>query len=328
VEAKRKGKDVLSDLDQAKEYAKNITLQGEEHWAGAPWGEYKVPFLFATNGRPYLKQIETKSGIWFLDARRSNNHPRALQSWYTPEGLQDFLKQNTEASHALLKDESFDYLGLRDYQNEAIRAVEEAIEKGQREILVAMATGTGKTRTTVGLVYRLIKSRRFRRVLFLVDRTALGEQAEDTFKEATLEDLLNFTQIYDVKGLDDKKPDINTKVHIATIQGQIRRIMFSEDGQDKPAVDWYDCIVVDEAHRGYLLDKEMGEAEFLFRDQKDYISKYRLVLEYFDAVKIGLTATPAMHTIEIFGHPVITYAYRDAVIDGSLMRCRGIGCGL
>lgn len=319
VEAKRKGKDVISDLEQAKKYARNITRQGEEQWAGAPWGDYKVPFLFATNGRPYLKQIETKSGIWFLDAHRSNNHPRVLQAWYTPKGMQDLLKQNPEVSHVLLKREPFDYLNLRDYQNKAIRAVEKAIEKDQREILVAMATGTGKTRTTVGLVYRLIKSRRFRRVLFLVDRTALGEQAHDTFKEATLEDLLNFTQIYDVKGLSDRRPELDTKVHIATIQGMIKRIMFSDNGQDKPAVDWYDCIVVDEAHRGYLLDKEMGEAEFLFRDQKDYISKYRQVLEYFDAVRIGLTATPAIHTREIFGHPVYTYSYREAVIDGWLV---------
>lgn len=318
VEAKRKGKDVISDLEQAKEYAKKITLQGEEQWAGAPWGNYKVPFLFATNGRPYLKQIETKSGIWFLDVRRSNNHPRVLQAWYTPGGLQELLKQNPEASHALLKEESFDYLGLRDYQNAAIRAVEGAIEQGQREILIAMATGTGKTRTTVGLVYRLIKSRCFRRVLFLVDRTALGEQAEDTFKEATLEDLLTFTQIYDVRGLEDKTPDINTKVHIATIQGMLKRIMLGNE-KDNPAVDWYDCIVVDEAHRGYLLDREMGETEFIFRDQKDYISKYRQVLEYFDAVKIGLTATPAIHTREIFGHPVYTYSYREAVIDGWLV---------
>ena len=58
-------------------------------------------------------------------------------------------------------------------------------------------------------------------------------------------------------------------------------------------------MVVDERHRGYLLDREMSDDELSFRGQDDYISKYRRVLEYFDAVKIGLTATPALHTTDI-----------------------------
>ena len=78
-------------------------------------------------------------------------------------------------------------------------------------------------------------------------------------------------------------------------------------------------IVVDEAHRGYILDKEMSETEMLYRNQDDYISKYRTVIEYFDAVKVALTATPALHTTEIFGKPVFNYSYREAVIDGYLV---------
>ncbi len=78
-------------------------------------------------------------------------------------------------------------------------------------------------------------------------------------------------------------------------------------------------IIVDEAHRGYILDREMGEDELLYRDQDDYISKYRTVLDYFEAVKVGLTAIPALHTTEIFGKPVYTYSYRRAVIDGYLI---------
>ena len=75
-------------------------------------------------------------------------------------------------------------------------------------------------------------------------------------------------------------------------------------------------MVIDECHRGYLLDREMSDAELSFRGQDDYISKYRRVLEYFDAVKIGLTATPALHTTDIFGEPIFNYSYREAVIDG------------
>jgi type I restriction enzyme R subunit len=86
-----------------------------------------------------------------------------------------------------------------------------------------------------------------------------------------------------------------------------------------PSVGQYDCIIVDEAHRGYTLDRELDEDELPYRDQNDYLSKYRRAIDYFDAVKIGLTATPAPHTIEIFGHPVCTYTYRKAVVDGWLI---------
>ena len=75
---------------------------------------------------------------------------------------------------------------------------------------------------------------------------------------------------------------------------------------------------MDEAHRGYILDKEMGEGEVLYRNQDDFRSKYRAVIDYFDAVKIALTATPALHTTEIFGKPVYEYTYRTAVVDGYL----------
>ena len=81
----------------------------------------------------------------------------------------------------------------------------------------------------------------------------------------------------------------------------------------------FDLIIVDEAHRGYILDREMTEEEILYDNQDDYMSKYKQVIEYFDAVKVALTATPALHTTEIFGEPVYTYSYREAVIDGWLV---------
>ena len=319
VEAKKKAKEVVSDLTQAKRYAVDLLPVGEERFVGGPWGHYKVPFLFASNSRPHLKQLEDKSGVWFLDGRRPVNHPKPLHAWYTPDGLVELLKQDHDRAAEKLKAEPLDYLDLRDYQNRAIQKVEEALEKDQHSILLAMATGTGKTRVAIGLVYRLINSGRFRRILFLVDRNALGEQAEDKFKETRLEDLLTFDQIFDMKGVDVPQPEQTTKLHISTVQGVMQRIMFNANDAAIPGVDQYDCIVVDEAHRGYTLDKELGEVEFLYRDEKDYISKYRKVLEYFDAVKIGLTATPAPHTIDIFGKPVFTYSYREAVVDGWLI---------
>ncbi len=331
VEAKRKRKDVSQALVQAERYSRGFAPSGEIALvAGAPWGKdkLKVPFLFATNGRPYLAQIAEKSGIWFRDARRDENHGRALEGWYTPEGLVALLKQDIAAAHAKLAEEPTDYLELRDYQVRAIRAVEDALVKSDRSkerhdkkqaFLVAMATGTGKTRTAIGLVYRLIKSRRFRRVLFLVDRTALGEQTDNAFHDARLENLQTFAEIFNMKGLRDTAPDPETKLQIATVQGMVKRILFPGDPSETPPVDQFDCLVIDECHRGYGLDREMSDSELRFRDLADYVSKFRRVLDHFDAVKIGLTATPALHTIEIFGEPTFRYSYREAVIDGCLV---------
>lgn len=324
VEAKRKYSDIPSVIDyQCKDYAKEIK---EEHaiYQINTWNDYKAPFLFATNGRKYLKQLETKSGIWFLDARQSSNIPRALQGWMSPDGIIELLEKDIEAanqslgelSYDLLRDE--DGLNLRDYQIEAIEAAEKAIINGQERVLLSMATGTGKTRTILGMIYRFLKTGRFKRVLFLVDRTALGEQAQDVFKEVKIEELMTLDEIYNIKNLEDQEIDKETKIHVATVQSLVKRILYN-DAESMPSVTDYDLIVVDEAHRGYILDREMGEDELLYRNQDDYISKYRTALEYFEAVKVALTATPALHTTEIFGKPVYNYSYRKAVIEGYLV---------
>ncbi|MEP1892861.1 MAG: type I restriction-modification system endonuclease, partial [Cyclobacteriaceae bacterium] len=287
---------------------------------------YHVPFLFSTNGRPYLKQIETKSGVWFLDVRNEFNTSRALQGWYSPEGLQKLYEKDVKESEEKLKNEPVDLLesetglGLRKYQADAIKAVERKLieHPEDRRSLIAMATGTGKTRTIIGLCYRLIQSNRFKRILFLVDRTLLATQAINAFKDNKIVGLNTFSEIYDVKGLKDLVPELDTRLHFATVQGMVKRLFYNE-GEDVPSVDQYDCIIIDEAHRGYLLDREIDEEDLEFRDQRDYVSKYRMVLDYFDAYAIGLTATPALHTTEIFGSAVYTYSYREAVIDGFLI---------
>lgn len=325
VEAKRQAKQVPSALAQAARYARGFAaMEGATVVTGAPWGAapdgpFHVPFHFATNGRPFLRQILEQSGIWFRDARRSTNHPRALEGWYTPEGLLALLGQDIAAADASLAATPSDYLPLRDYQHAAIQATEAAIASGQRDILLAMATGTGKTRTLLGLVYRLVKAGRFRRVLFLVDRTALGEQALEAFETVRVENLQTFVDVYDVKELGDLRPDKDTRLHLATVQGMVRRLLLSGEGESQLPTDTYDLIVVDEAHRGYVLDRELGDAELGIRNEADFLSKYRRVLDHFDAVKIALTATPALHTTEIFGNPVYTYSYRQAVVDGWLV---------
>lgn len=328
VEAKKWASDISGDLQQAKTYAQLVTTDKAASLLGE-WESYRVPFLFSTNGRPYLEQIKTKSGIWFLDVRDAYNHARPLQGWYSPEGLKKLWQQDTPAAVEKLKAEPLDFLespsglGLRKYQINAIRAVEQTLTETpeQRRMLLAMATGTGKTRTIIGLCYRLIQSNRFRRILFLVDRRMLAEQAIGNFTDNKVVDLNTFKDIYDIKGLAHQVPDIDTRLHFATVQSMVKRLFYADDDKpgDIPSVDWYDCIIIDEAHRGYLLDREVDEDDLSFKDQNDYVSMYRRVLDYFDAVSIGLTATPALQTTRIFGKAIYTYSYREAVIDGFLI---------
>nr|MBP3281041.1 type I restriction-modification system endonuclease [Treponema sp.] len=324
IEAKAYEKSVYAIIDnQCHEYAKNVKDE-DVHYCMGKWQSYKVPFVFATNGRPYLKQIETESGIWFQDLRKETNIPHALQGWYSPEDLLAKFKQNVDEADQKLENLPYDFLrdpdglNFRYYQLEAVSAVEKAVVKGQQRILLAMATGTGKTRTILGMVYRFLKTNRFRRILFLVDRTALGEQAQDVFNDVKLEDLQPLNKIYNINTLDDINLASETRIQVATVQGMIARIM-SDDKERIPSSGDFDCIIIDEAHRGYTLDRELSEAELLYRDQNDFVSKYKKVIEYFDAVKIGLTATPALHTTQIFGNAVYTYSYREAVIDGYLV---------
>ncbi|WP_413297029.1 type I restriction-modification system endonuclease [Synechococcus sp. MIT S9452] len=321
VEAKRANKDVAGVLPQAERYCETYVPddQGIAAATGDMGGPFPIPFAFSSNGRPYLPQLKTKSGIWFRDTRKDTNLSRPLDGWYTPEGLKQLARQDSQQAHAQLKRETFNYgFPLRPYQRQAIESTEAAIEAGKQQVLLAMATGTGKTKTCIALIYRLLKTNRFRRVLFLVDRSELGKQAADAFKETRMESLQHFADIYGIKELGEKEVESDTRVHIATVQAMVQRLMLGND-DEKPSVDTYDLIVVDECHRGYLLDRELSERELGFRDFNDYVSKYRRVIEYFDAVKVGLTATPALHTKEIFGYPIFVYSYREAVVDGFLV---------
>jgi type I restriction enzyme, R subunit len=320
VEAKRRNRNVMEVLPQAERYSVGIRVEPAQLADGAPWGEHRAPFVFSTNGRPYLRQLETLSGIWRRDVRKSTNPAAALGAWPSPQGLLERLEVDRDAAEASLAAQGFEFgFPLRPYQREAVLAIEAGLAQDRAHMLVAMATGTGKTKLAIAMLYRLIAARRFRRICFVVDRSALGDQTEKEFTTTKVVSGKAFAEIFGLMGLSDVTPDPATRVHICTIQGLVRRVLFADTPADAPPVDQYDLIVVDECHRGYLLDREMSDAELSFRNQEDYVSKYRRVLDHFDAVKIGLTATPALHTVEIFGRPVFTYSYREAVIDGYLI---------
>lgn len=331
VEAKKKNKDVSGKIEQAENYASNFKIappmmpawqsnQLDNSTTQPIWKnsqrEFFVPFVFSTNGRPYVSQLAEQSGIWFRDVRSASNLKRPLQQFHSPQGLLDLLQRDTAKADQQLMSEPLAYLNLRDYQQTAIKKIEERLANGQENILVAMATGTGKTRTIIGLIYRLLKAERFKRILFLVDRTSLGTQALDSMKEMQLEQNLTLSSIYNINELGDMKAEAETRVQVATVQAMVKRVF---DADEPLAIDTFDCIIIDEAHRGYTLDQEMTEGEMSLRDASLYLSTYRRVLDYFDAVRIGLTATPAKHTVDIFGYPVYIYSYREAVADDWLI---------
>ncbi|MDH1815604.1 type I restriction-modification system endonuclease [Comamonas aquatica] len=327
VEAKRLNKNVAGKISQAERYSRSfvpvegmdaarLLAQRVQSWEDGLSGSFKIPFAYSCNGRPYIKQHEQASGTWFRDLRHTANLAKPLQGFHSPEGLLDLLERSIELAQTKLAQEASAYLGLRDYQLNAISAVEQGLANGRRSCLLAMATGTGKTRTIIGLIYRLLKAERFKRILFLVDRTALGDQAQDAFGDMLLEQNMPLSKHYNIAELGDMAVEAEHRVQVATVQAMVRHVYGSDN---PPPVDTFDCIIVDEAHRGYALDQEMTEGELALRDQSQYLSTYRRVLDYFDAVKVGLTATPAKHTTDIFGHPLYTYSYREAVADDWLI---------
>jgi len=140
VEAKSTTKNVSSVIDvQCRDYSKGIKIEHSEFLLPhANWNDYKAPFLFATNGRPYLKQLEIKSGIWFRDARRDSNVAKPLQNWIDPQGIMEMLESDIEAANQKLSETPYDLLtdkdglNLRPYQIKAIEKAEAAIISGKK----------------------------------------------------------------------------------------------------------------------------------------------------------------------------------------------------
>jgi type I restriction enzyme R subunit len=220
IEAKRGVKDVPGRLGQSKRYARDIKLTEDEICPGSPWShgleQFRVPFLFVTNGRPYVKQLATKSGIWFWDARPARGEPRALSEWFSPRDLEERLDQVADDLREIAERE-LGVTGLRPYQEQAIDAVQSAIAAGQQNILLAMATGTGKTRLAIALMYELLRRKRFRRILFLVDRNALGRQTLDAMSTTDTSGFLKFDQVFPVADLAKKFPEATDRVQVATV---------------------------------------------------------------------------------------------------------------
>lgn len=323
VEAKKLTVGPQGVLPQAERYARAIPS------AQRFQGEFGVPNLYSTNGEE----------IWFHDVTHPMNRSRKVAAFHTVKALREMGERDTEAELAALRAIPVQ-AGIRPYQVEANTAIEQGITDRHRKMMVTMATGTGKTLMTVNEIYRLMKSGVARRVLFLVDRRALAAQTVRAFASFEAEPGLKFDKIYPVYSQRfqqtdfdaDEKFDPNVMpnslltnpklgdafVYVSTIQrmsinlfGSEAAIHFGEgDSGDEDAkkldipIHAFDLIVADECHRGYSAKE---------------LSIWRSTLDWFDATKIGLTATPAAHTMAYFENMVYRYDYERAVREGYLV---------
>ena len=175
----------MNVLQQAKRYARGFPSGS---CCLGCFGEFYIPFIYSTNGK----------SIWFQDLRSQQSLPREVAAFHTPQALSEMLSRDEGSPWNWLINTPIDRTTLWPFQIEAIEAIERALINGRRHMLVAMATGTGKTFTIANLIYRLMKSGFAKRILFLVDRRALAAQAVTTMASFEAEPGLKFDQIYEV----------------------------------------------------------------------------------------------------------------------------------
>jgi type I restriction enzyme, R subunit len=271
VEAKKTVVDVRLAEAQLTHYVTEI----EKHQSFRPFG-------FLANG------LE----IHFVDVGVA--HKREVFGFFPREDLENllYLRQNAKPLSSI---EINTKIVDRSYQHEAIRRVGEAFLNGKRKALIVMATGTGKTRATMGLIDLFMRSNQARRVLFVADRDALVDQAkEDGFEKFLPQEPCTRLRTYDL--------DTTKRLYAVTLQ-----TLSNIFEQFSPA--FFDLIVFDEVHRSIY-------------------NKFNEVLEYFDARQVGLTATPANYinrdTFLAFdctdGKPTYLYTYEQAVDDKWLVQ--------
>lgn len=275
------GKDGLPlAIVEAKRTSKdaNIGRQQAFLYANALEEKYgRRPMMFTTNG------FET----YYWD---DESYPqRKVSSIFSKNDLQKLMNRREERKD-LTTIRIDDKITDRYYQKEAIRAVCDNIVQGHRKNLLVMATGTGKTRTASSLTDVLSRGGYITNVLFLADRKALVKQAKDDFK--------NYLPDMSLCNLLSNKDDKSARIIFSTYPTMLNAIDSekTEDGQRLFSPSHFDLIIVDEAHRSIF-------------------KKYRTIFEYFDAIVVGLTATPKTdvdrNTYDFFEmeHGVPTYAY-------------------
>ncbi|MDV7186107.1 DEAD/DEAH box helicase family protein [Lutibacter sp. TH_r2] len=269
VEAKKSTKDANTGREQAKQYCYNILKETKDI----------LPFCFYTNGHD----------IFFWDLE--NAPPRKIVGYPTREDLERYLYIR-EAKKPLSSEFINTKVAGRDYQIRAIRSVMDGLEQKRRTFLIVMATGTGKTRTTIALVEALMRAGWAEKALFLVDRIALRDQALEAFKEH-----LPNEPRWPKQG--EKSIAKDRRIYVSTYPTMLNIV---REEKETLSPHFFDLIVVDESHRSIY-------------------NTYKEVLDYFNTITIGLTATPTdvidHNTFKIFncedGLPSFAYTYEEAV---------------
>ncbi len=284
VEAKRTAKSPQVGQQQAKLYADCLERD---------FG--RRPVIFYSNGYEH----------WLWDDA-GGYPPREIQGFYTADEL-ELLIQRRRTRLPLASAGVNTAIAGRPYQVRAIKAVADAFDRRQRAALLAMATGSGKTRTTIALVDLLQKANWAKRVLFLADRTALVRQAANAFKDQ----LPGSTT---VNLVEEKATD--GRVYVSTYPTMMNLIDDVDGGVRRFGPGHFDLIVIDEAHRSVY-------------------AKYGAIFAYFDALLVGLTATPKdevdHNTYRLFhledGVPTDSYTLDEAVEQGYLVPPKGVSVG-
>lgn len=278
IEAKRTGRDPNSGRKQAMLYADCLEKKFSRR-----------PMMFISNG------FET----YFWD---DISYPqRQVSGMFSKGDLQKLMNRRTEKKN-LLSVPIDDRITDRYYQKEAIRAICENVEQGNRKNLLVMATGTGKTRTAASLTDVFSRAGYVTNVLFLADRTALVKQAKDDFK--------NYLPDMSLCNLCSDKDDRNARIIFSTYPTMLNAIdsVRNAEGKRLFTPTHFDFIIIDESHRSIF-------------------KKYRAIFEYFDAILVGLTATPKMdvdrNTYDFFemesGVPTYAYDYETAVYSDHVL---------
>ena len=281
VEAKDNNHQVSAGLQQAMDYAKMLDL----------------PFAFSSNGDGFAEH----------DFLTGAERQFRMDEFPTEAELSDRYKREsglTPAQEAAMAQPYFSSQATyppRYYQRIAINRTIDAIARGQKRLLLVMATGTGKTYTAFQIVYRLLKSETVHKVFYLADRNMLVDQSiEQDF--APLQKTIHKVNV--------KKDQKNTVTSYEVYFSLYQQLVGDDDQEhfsELFAPDFFDLIIVDECHRGSAKEE----------------SRWRRVLEYFsDAVQIGMTATPKetkyISNLSYFGEPVYTYSLKEGIEDGFL----------
>lgn len=266
-----------------------------------------IPVVFSSNGDEFYEHDKTLSNGVIERKISLNNFPTPDELW---ERYKKYKKIETQEEEKIIsQDYFFDAQGRfpRYYQQIAINRTVEAIAKGQNRILLVMATGTGKTYTAFQIIHRLWKSGAKKRILFLADRNALIDQTKKG-------DFRHFKDKMTV--IRKKHIDKSYEIYLALYQG-LTNYDEDKDAYKEFSSDFFDLIVIDEAHRGSASED----------------SSWREILDYFSsATQIGLTATPketkTISNIEYFGESVYTYTLKEGIDDGFLAPYKVLRVGL